>query len=114
MPWCPNCRCEYREGYNTCSDCQVELVEALDTEAADNEDTSEETDEWAFLTRIKDDREVDIIESLLRSFEIPLLRRYREAGGYLKVLTGMSVFGVDLFVPKSKLELAREIIKAED
>ncbi len=26
MPWCPNCRVEYREGYKTCSDCNIELV----------------------------------------------------------------------------------------
>lgn len=25
--FCPNCRAEYREGFNHCSDCQVELVE---------------------------------------------------------------------------------------
>ena len=26
---CPNCRCEYREGFQYCSDCNIELVEAL-------------------------------------------------------------------------------------
>jgi hypothetical protein len=27
--FCPKCRAEYREGFNTCSDCHVELVEDL-------------------------------------------------------------------------------------
>lgn len=26
MPWCPNCKTEYREGITVCADCKVELV----------------------------------------------------------------------------------------
>lgn len=26
MPWCPNCKTEYREGITLCADCKVELV----------------------------------------------------------------------------------------
>lgn len=26
MPWCPNCKTEYREGITICADCKVELV----------------------------------------------------------------------------------------
>ncbi len=29
MPWCPNCKTEYQEGYTTCSDCGTDLVEDL-------------------------------------------------------------------------------------
>lgn len=29
MPFCPNCRCEYRSGFIQCSDCHIELVESL-------------------------------------------------------------------------------------
>lgn len=29
MPWCPNCKNEFQEGYTICSDCKVELVEKL-------------------------------------------------------------------------------------
>lgn len=31
MPWCPKCKYEYREGYTTCSDCEIELVQELET-----------------------------------------------------------------------------------
>lgn len=31
MPWCPKCKTEYREGFTTCADCNVELVEELET-----------------------------------------------------------------------------------
>jgi hypothetical protein len=27
--FCPRCRAEYREGFHTCSDCNIELVEEL-------------------------------------------------------------------------------------
>lgn len=29
MPWCPNCREEYREGFDYCKDCDCALVETL-------------------------------------------------------------------------------------
>ena len=27
MPWCPNCKTEYQDGYTVCSDCGSTLVE---------------------------------------------------------------------------------------
>lgn len=32
MPFCPNCKVEYRVGFTKCSDCDAELVERLPTE----------------------------------------------------------------------------------
>ena len=32
MPWCPNCKNEYREGITECADCGVELVDELPEE----------------------------------------------------------------------------------
>lgn len=29
MPWCPQCKSEYREGFKICSDCNIELVDSL-------------------------------------------------------------------------------------
>lgn len=29
MPWCPNCKTEYRKGFTICSDCNTPLVEKL-------------------------------------------------------------------------------------
>lgn len=33
MPFCPVCKCEYREGFKMCSDCKVELVDVLSKES---------------------------------------------------------------------------------
>ena len=30
MPFCPECRAEYRKGFTTCANCDVELVEEMD------------------------------------------------------------------------------------
>lgn len=30
MPWCPNCKNEYKAGYTVCADCGATLVESLD------------------------------------------------------------------------------------
>jgi len=129
MPWCPECKTEYREGFTVCSDCGQELVDRLEEDPADGDPAEAEQGEqlgaedfdvacggeagsarWALLMNLDDDREVDIIESLLGSCGIPLLRKYRGLGGYLRILTGMSAFGVDLYVPEGKLEEAREIM----
>lgn len=32
MTWCPKCKAEYREGFSVCSDCQIELVENIDSQ----------------------------------------------------------------------------------
>lgn len=32
MPWCPNCKSEYQDGYEICSDCNVSLIENLEVE----------------------------------------------------------------------------------
>lgn len=118
MPWCPKCKTEFREGVTVCSDCQAELVEELPVEDEEmsgemRKEELQEEEEWAFLQTVEDDRELDVIESVLRSFDIITLRKYRWAGGYLKVVMGVSTFGVDLYVPESRLALAREVLEGD-
>lgn len=109
MLWCPNCKIEYRQGYTHCSDCNAELVKELAT-LSERSNGGENSEEWVFLMKLKDDRELDIIEPLLMSYGIPLLKRYKGAGGYLKIVMGLSTFGVDIYVPTSSLEGARDIL----
>lgn len=33
MPWCPNCKEEYQEGYTECNDCKIALVDSLEKAA---------------------------------------------------------------------------------
>lgn len=107
MPWCPKCRMEYKDGFNKCSDCECDLVEELEELKYENE---------VLLVSIGDDTEASIIESLLTAYNIPYTKRYRESGNYMEVYMGMTNFGIDIFVPESVLENAKEILnnKAED
>lgn len=41
MPWCPNCRDEYREGITVCADCGAELVDDLSLYPEKTEEFSE-------------------------------------------------------------------------
>lgn len=42
MPWCPNCKDEYKEGITTCADCGCELVDDLSL-IEENDDLEEDT-----------------------------------------------------------------------
>jgi hypothetical protein len=69
----------------------------------------------AFLVSAGSDMQADILESKLKFYGIPVMRKYRENGGYLKIYMGATPFGIDLYVPSTLLEDARELIanKAE-
>lgn len=54
--------------------------------------------------------EVDFIESILKSYGIPTLRKYPESGGYLDIYMGYNAFGIDIYVPASKLKEAKSIL----
>ena len=67
-------------------------------------------DELALLTTVYDNTLLSVLESILRDAEIPYLVKERGSGSAVKVITGFSLFGTDLFVRKEHLELATELI----
>jgi len=109
MPWCPKCKKEFREGFTRCSDCDTELVNQLEQIKSDKENT--ENDTFVFLINVKDEIEYKLLEAKLKQASIPILKKYRESGGYLTILTGNPLFGIDIYVPSKFLETAKEIIK---
>lgn len=108
MPWCPNCRTEYREDFNTCSDCGSQLVMEIEPIEPLKEEQIE-YDQEALLVSVSD-AEADVIESLLQSYGIPVMRKYKEAGAFLNIYMGTSMYGIDLYVPSKELERAKEIL----
>ena len=109
MPWCPRCRSEYSEGFTTCSDCNSDLVEKLEEEKVEKNIYDHEV----YLTTVSNNIEADVLESLLNSYKIPLLRKYREAGGYLSLYMGNVTSDIDLFVPSKLLDVAKELIQVK-
>jgi len=74
----------------------------------------EREERWTFLLQAESENEANIIESVLDSQGIPVRRRYREAGEYLKIYMGMTNFGVDIYVPESMEEQARDLMNYND
>jgi len=104
MPWCPKCKFEYRDGFDKCSDCDVDLVEELEKE------DPVEYDSTVFLITAKDTINAEMMESMLNDHGIPVLKKYRETGGYLNIYMGMTNYGVDLYVPSQSIDQAKEVI----
>lgn len=109
MPWCPKCRIEYRQDFKTCSDCNIELVDELEQIT---ESSSQDYDKEAYLTTVSNSVEAEVIEALLKSNGIPVLKKFREAGGYLDIYMGATNLGIDLYVPSKLLEEAKNIIES--
>jgi hypothetical protein len=107
MAWCPECKTEYGEGFTKCHECGAGLVDVMNPAAEPEPHFGEE----AFLMTVPDKVQADVVESLLNSFEIPVAREYQEAGSYVRVFTGTTSFGIDLFVPSKALDKAKEIVR---
>ena len=52
-----------------------------------------------------------IVESILKDNEIPYLSKERGSGSAVKIITGLSMFGTDIFVLKSDFERASELME---
>ena len=108
MPWCPKCGTEYRDEFKTCNDCNSVLVDMLEHL---DENASPEYDKETFLISVGDSFEADMVEALLNANGVPVLKKYKEAGDYLKIYMGGTNFGVDIFVPSKLLSKAQDIIE---
>ena len=53
-----------------------------------------------------------IVESVLKDNEIPFLSKERGSGSAVKIITGLSLFGTDIFVLKGDFERASELMEA--
>ncbi len=67
--------------------------------------------EEAFLLTAADIMEANMIEALLKVNDIPVLKKYRGSGAYLKIIMGGTVYGVDLYVPKQLLGKASRVVE---
>ena len=67
-------------------------------------------DTLALLTTVYDSTQLAVLESILRDAEIPYMVKERGSGSSVKIITGFSMFGTDLFVRRDQLKLATELI----
>ena len=62
------------------------------------------------LVTVNDRIYQSIIESVLTDNEIPFISKERGSGAAVKVITGFSLFGTDIFVLKTDIERARVLM----
>jgi hypothetical protein len=111
MPFCPNCKVEYRSEITLCPDCQVNLVESLPQPTADEIEAANlyRLDALAVLADFNNISEAEMIQELLAGNQIETTLRGQ--GDQYSVFIG-SVKPVTLLVEKHNLESAREIYEA--
>ena len=71
-------------------------------------------EEVDLLTTVYDEGSLAIIRSLLDAESIPYLTKERGSGSAMRIMTGMSMFGTDIFVPAAALEKAKELLPSLD
>ena len=71
-------------------------------------------DDVDLLTTVYDEGSLAIIRSLLDAENIPHLAKERGSGSAMRIMTGMSMFGTDIFVPVSALEKAKALLPSLD
>ncbi len=76
---------------------------------------SKKEDSWrggVWLTTVSSSFEADLLESKLKAWDIPVVKRYEGASNYLEIALGYNgVYPIELYVPAAALKQAKEIIK---
>lgn len=98
--FCPKCKSEYREGFNTCADCGTELIEELSnvTDEFEYEEltTIAVTNNWGLIALAK-----SILDSMEIKYYINDIPSYIAAG----------IIFVEIQVPISEAINAKELLK---
>lgn len=75
------------------------------------EDNSEGSIELVLLASPNTEYELSVIKSLLEENNIPYIIRDKGIGGYMRIVTGGSMFGTEILVEKSQLEQSLHILE---
>ncbi len=129
MPWCHECEQEFEHEKEVCPVCGSELFEELPPSMMKPEKlkwgfrrNTEKSTEWpkdeqgnnipsAFLANIGGSQlDYEMALSLLRAFKIPYICDFSAAGRLTKICFGFSGSGMDIHVPETMLEAARDIL----
>ena len=62
------------------------------------------------LTTVYDVAMLGMVRGLLEDAEIPYLVHERATGSAMRIMTGFSMYGTDIFIPQAAEETARDLI----
>lgn len=66
-----------------------------------------------YLTTVNNQMELDIIQSLLTSFDISVYIRDAMSGSFIRILMGSSMFDADIFVKKDDYQTAFDALQGD-
>lgn len=66
-----------------------------------------------FLISAANEYEANMLDSILKAEGIPTLLKHKDIGSYLTITTGMSNFGMDIYVPATLVQRSQEILGQE-
>jgi len=107
MKWCEDCKCEFEDYVEICSDCGKALIQY---EEELEEKMEYEYEDYVFLTKCSTNNEANLLLSLLESHGIIADLRYEGSGSYLNIVYGVNYQGVDVLVIPKNLDEAKNIL----
>jgi hypothetical protein len=111
MPYCPNCKLEYRPGITRCPDCGQALLDGDLPPPAPVPLPSPDT-ESVLLCTVPDPTEADIVHALLAEAGIPsVVRRQGPLTGELATIAdGATIDYAFILVAKNRLDEAKQVL----
>jgi hypothetical protein len=109
MSICPKCKSEYLSDYDTCADCHVKLIDSLDEEKKNENEINQSL---VFLKNVSDDYQKDLVISFLETDHIAVIEKHEGIGQYLKIHSGQSYQGKNLYVLDEDYERAKVLVES--
>ena len=100
MKECPKCKNLFSEEEENCPACSCK----------ESEPQQINDEEWLHLTTVANDIEFGMVAGLLEMGNIPTLRKTKGVDGYLQIILGVPLGGIQVMVPKDKYEEALQLI----
>jgi hypothetical protein len=114
MPFCPQCRIEYREGFTSCADCGAALVNTLPEAPVESEPPSPSEEPLVAVYEAKDELQAATLKQVLEEAGIPVVEKeYRAHGafGAVQDIGMVNPFSYSrLFTLASSAEEAKRIV----
>jgi hypothetical protein len=98
MDKCLKCETEFENNLGKCPKCDPDFEQNI---------------EWDCLTTVANDIEFEMVAGLLQMGEIPVIRKVRGVDGFIQIILGMPIAGIDLYVPRDRFQEALELLNSD-
>jgi hypothetical protein len=98
MEKCLNCGTEFDANTGKCPKCISHIEGGV---------------ECICLTTVANDIEFEMVAGLLQMGDIPVVRKVRGVDGFIQIILGMPIAGIDVFVPKDRFQEALELLNSD-